>query len=541
MSPENNNASMPPRMERPPEARSFEIGKLMELASQGRLRVPHFQRAFRWKNQDRVTLFDSIERGYPIGTLLLWKRSAKVPGGLLDGVPTAPQEGDTYWIVDGQQRIKTLWDALGSPPAENAACLCFHVEDQQFRFLPVTDAASIGCVPLFVTLDATELSQWVVEKKWPPEQMRRAFELGKRIRQYSIPAYIVDANDESPLRHIFDRINSSGKSLTRDEVFDAFAGTTLAIDETKSLDRVNERLEDLRFGSYERNTILNTFEALYGLRVGKVKPQAISPEAAAQGLDATTGALRQVAEFFRSSAHIPHALLVPYQLPVVVLARFFHFFPAPAPRSRVLLRRWIWRASLAQLLTGASGSLQEHIDDITANDEHGSVQRLLDRSGRTANDESPTGLRPFSLASAVGRLQASALLGLRPRDLRTGEILNADELFAEGIDRAVRPIIAGSDRDKSNVHVRTIANRLIHPTIKGLGPARLLVGATDIAAQASHAVSQTALSALQQGDLQLFLEIRAQIVEPWIKSFFARHAEWNADDSPPLAALRTKE
>ena len=36
------------------------------------MRVPHFQRSFRWDARDVGLLFDSILRGYPVGSVLLW-------------------------------------------------------------------------------------------------------------------------------------------------------------------------------------------------------------------------------------------------------------------------------------------------------------------------------------------------------------------------------------------------------------------------------------------------------------------------------------
>ena len=42
----------------------------------GKLRLPDFQRPQRWEYEDRKQLLDSIYRGYPVGTLLLWSRPA---------------------------------------------------------------------------------------------------------------------------------------------------------------------------------------------------------------------------------------------------------------------------------------------------------------------------------------------------------------------------------------------------------------------------------------------------------------------------------
>ena len=59
-----------------PSATMFTVERLVLMARSGEIRIPHFQRDFRWQRQDVVRLFDSIVRGYPVGSLLLWRRPA---------------------------------------------------------------------------------------------------------------------------------------------------------------------------------------------------------------------------------------------------------------------------------------------------------------------------------------------------------------------------------------------------------------------------------------------------------------------------------
>lgn len=60
-----------------PNATSYTIADLIELVLEGRLRIPRFQRGLRWQWEDARRLFDSIARGYPIGSLLFWARPAE--------------------------------------------------------------------------------------------------------------------------------------------------------------------------------------------------------------------------------------------------------------------------------------------------------------------------------------------------------------------------------------------------------------------------------------------------------------------------------
>ena len=59
-----------------PKHETYRLSELRDLVATGRVRIPYFQRSFRWENKDVVALFDSLHQGYPIGNLLMWKRDA---------------------------------------------------------------------------------------------------------------------------------------------------------------------------------------------------------------------------------------------------------------------------------------------------------------------------------------------------------------------------------------------------------------------------------------------------------------------------------
>jgi hypothetical protein len=91
---------------------------LLDMAS-GRLRLPSFQRPFVWQPDRMLKLFDSIERGYPIGSLVIWEAPRELPSlNSVAGIkiPPAPKTGLTGYVLDGNQRLTTLFGALHSQP-----------------------------------------------------------------------------------------------------------------------------------------------------------------------------------------------------------------------------------------------------------------------------------------------------------------------------------------------------------------------------------------------------------------------------------------
>jgi hypothetical protein len=51
---------------------------LFRRVRNGELRIPAFQRGFVWTEEKILSLLDSVYRGYPIGSLLLWKVSEPI-------------------------------------------------------------------------------------------------------------------------------------------------------------------------------------------------------------------------------------------------------------------------------------------------------------------------------------------------------------------------------------------------------------------------------------------------------------------------------
>lgn len=530
-------------------ADAMSVEDVIELASEGRLRMPSFQRAFRWEPEDRRNLLDSIYRGYPVGTLLWWKNPpSETEAGRPLGVPSmAKPPGDRYLVIDGQQRLTTLWEGLGRTPTAGEMALVFDIEHEAVISRPLSpdeiegkpptrEGANGGLpqVPLHLVLDAAILSAWV--PTWLElEVRRRYFELGKRIREHRLGLYIVEHAEIDALRHVFDRVNSTGKSMRRDEVFDALIGSQIGHDGETGLALVNAQLAHLGFGSIGLTTILKAFEAIRGDRVGKLDPRKLDVAAAAADLIRSATALGKAVTFLRDTAHIPHVAVLPYELPLVVLARFFALHGEPCDRNLILLRRWLWRGSLGERLGGASSSMQQHVDDVT-DDETESVQALLRRTGSPAgvdsDDDKWSKSRTASMASARGKAVVCALLAQRPRDLVSGERLDVSSLFRDGVTKGLRQIIHSS----SGVHQgEGFLNKLLHPSGP---PARtLILDCTDEAALLSHGIDARAREAIRRGEIETFFERRAESFWRFVEPFFYRHAELQRDDAPPIAAL----
>ena len=60
-------------MNRQPKPDSKKYNDLITEIEKGEIKIPKFQRDFVWSLDKTASLLDSILKGYPIGTFILWE------------------------------------------------------------------------------------------------------------------------------------------------------------------------------------------------------------------------------------------------------------------------------------------------------------------------------------------------------------------------------------------------------------------------------------------------------------------------------------
>jgi hypothetical protein len=120
----------------------YSLTHLIEEIKHGNLALPDIQRPFVWSAAKTRDLFDSMYRGYPVGTLVLWETGAEVGSKQVGG--GAGEKVPKLLIVDGQQRLTSLYAVI-----TGAAVLTKAFEEKRIRIairpsdetFEVTDAA----------------------------------------------------------------------------------------------------------------------------------------------------------------------------------------------------------------------------------------------------------------------------------------------------------------------------------------------------------------------------------------------------------------
>ncbi|MGJ9411752.1 DUF262 domain-containing protein [Aeromicrobium sp. CF4.19] len=511
---------------------TYDIPRLLHLASTGGLRVPKFQRSFVWDASDVRSLFDSIYRGFPVGTLLLWRQEVKAERVSFGGVAfQAPANNDALMVVDGQQRITTLVAALTSGTREVDERFEVYFDIAKRRFVgPNRGMPPPRSIPVRETLESRSLLAWLREHGDELEDgdLELADELGGALRDYRVPAYIVEGNDERLLREVFDRVNSAGKPITRAQVFHAlFANES----EPGSPATVVQELERTGFGQVPENRVVQSLLAMRGGDVQRdIHDEFAEGEDPADWYEQTERALDQSIRFIQQEG-VAHQLLMPSSFPLPVLAAFFHLHPEPESAITKLLSRWLWRGWLHGYGRegGQTPSLRRAVRSINpkkrfpdlAPDEFTAVSFLLDH----VRDQElwQLGLTTFRTDNANARLALIALASLKPLDPEGKPLDIAHALREHGVE-AIGDLVP---KARSNLGARGF----------WLPDWPLPSGHEDRAVLISHAITDEAAAHLRSGELDAFLLARSRYVEQITVHKINSKLATGMRSQPPLSTL----
>lgn len=541
-----------------PEADTFFLETLVDMALAGEIRVPTFQRGLRWTRRDVVLLFESVLEGYPIGSLLLWRKQATSEMVHLGPLSIEAPAGEAHYVVDGQQRITALVCALVRAGHDDAR-FAVGLDLREGKITPRPARANDLWVPAHILYDLSDLLAWFHGRPDLSEHFERATVVSRTLRQLRLPAYVVQHEDESVLRDIFDRMNNAGKRLSRGEVFAALHRSD-ATSPTGTWDFISREVSDRTgFGDIDESLAMKLVLVRRGPDVmreirNEFEPRArgrddfAASETREEAYRRTADAAVRAVDFLQRVAHVPHLSFLPYQHLMVALVRFFAHHPEPSARHERLLRRFFWRAAVGGLDIGrgdTTGVGRIFNRAVVPDSEVASVQSLLARtSGLT---ETRPRVDPFLTNTAATKTLLCAMWHHGPRypaGLGDGEMVDQLVPISEmhrmlGGDltpaRAVVPMTRGS---RAGEHEKDAGNRLLLP-VEGssdVDAAAALIASAP-ATRGSHLFDDQDVADLAGGHDDLVVRRRGDRLDILLQDFLSRMCEWGQEDSVDLLQL----
>lgn len=532
-----------------PEAGTDTVDNLVAKVKRGQVRIPDFQRPLRWEAPQVLALFDSIYKGYPIGSLLLQKRSADAATVRIGPLTvTAPATHDALWVIDGQQRLTSLAAGLARlapfpTMPDDPFVVYFDALTTHFATPPRSGTLPSTWVPVAQLLDASSLIEWVFnwQHGQDPALRTAVFEAGTRLRQYQVPLYTIETSDQTVLRDIFYRINTSGKMMNWADVHTAlFSGQG---EYPSTLSELADELAAKGMGRATESQLLTCMVGFAGLDPSRDISEHYrkEPDALRHAVHDSLPVIERVFDFLRNEAGIPHLSFLPTARPLVVLTRYFHLFPQPNYRSLQLLVRWAWRVFLGTSLVDERTLVRRGVGMLQAGSAEEQAQALLRLVPNVLPEQLQFALPDrFNAHAANGRLALLGLYTFAPIQA-DGEPIELDALVEARESGGFRRIILTGKG--SNSLTSSAANRILLPDGPLSVRQELLKQpyAQASAFFASHGISAAAWQALNEGDPTGFLHLRHGLLEEAVRQMGNRLAAWGQSDRVSLDQLIAAE
>lgn len=345
------------------------LAPLLNEVTRGNVKIPVFQREFVWTDEQVMGLLDSIYRGYPVGSLLLWSTKNTLDyqrevGGFK--LPTTPADYPVNYVLDGQQRLTTLYGVFNSdaPTEKPDLAARFNVmfvpSKDEFMHASVAPPESIN---LRVLLDTTRLLPEL--RRFSDEDQRRIAAVVERFKDYEFPVVTIKDRSNQEVCRIFQRINSSGTSLSTLELLAAWTWSD-KFDLRREIEGLQERLADRGYGDLEDNLLMRCLAAVVTRDIETDSLVDAPADKLVEGMVRVKEAMNLAIDFLEHELKIRNVTFVPFPIMLVPLVQFFAVTSKPNPDQRKELRRWFWNCAFTQRYRAGTNRLVR--EDLAAMD-----------------------------------------------------------------------------------------------------------------------------------------------------------------------------
>lgn len=357
-----------------PKPDSKKYSDLISEIQKGIIKIPKFQRDFVWSIDKTAKLLDSILKGYPIGTFILWQTSERINDiknvGNLD-IPDTPEGVKVEYVLDGQQRITSLFAAYlgariqktGEKKVTDYSSIFVNLDqsidandEQIITAEPVGEKyLSLHDVLNFSFTKAKELSD-----RFNEEELETINSYSTAFKTYEFSTVVLRKEDIDSAIEVFTRINTGGQTLTLFEIMSA-----KTYDENQQFDmqvkwnKFIKELEEIKYEGVSSTVILSVLSLVLS-RTKECKRKTIlslDKNSIIECWDAAISAIKDSVDYFRTTYRIPVSRLLPYDSLLVPFAYFFYLRKdKPDADQRRFLEEFFWRISLSFRYSSASES-----------------------------------------------------------------------------------------------------------------------------------------------------------------------------------------
>lgn len=353
-----------------PENQSKKYSALFNDIDGGKIKVPQFQRDFVWYKAQTAKLIDSILKGFPIGTFILWKTKERLRHMRNIGNIELPEpdSGDAVnYVLDGQQRITSLYAVRkgirlsrdGGEIDYKDIVIDLTIEpNNEDEVVFETAPEGHDCIPVHTLLNAN-IEELVASYA---SHIGKVSRYKEALERYDFSTVVIEEYPIDIACEVFTRINTGGKELTLFEImvaktYDQERDFDLAAKYDELLSKEGEG-KDLASAGYDTIPAVTVLQCVAAHLCSEIKRKDIlkldkfsfidSWEEVRDGLFVTV-------DYLRSHLGISVSRILPYNSLLVPLTWFFIRKAGHGVSSREhrLLRQYVYWASLSNRFTSS--------------------------------------------------------------------------------------------------------------------------------------------------------------------------------------------
>lgn len=531
-----------------PKPDSKKYKDLISEIQKGVIKIPKFQRDFVWSIDKTAQLLDSILKGYPIGTFILWQTDERINDikniGNLE-LPSTPDGQKVQYVLDGQQRITSLYAAFSGAKIQKTG----EKKITDYSEIYVDLDADINednqiitpenTVNRHISLHEVLNFNYSIGKKmegegFTPKEVEKVDDYARAFETYEFSIVLLRKEDIFSAIEVFTRINTGGQELTLFEIMSA-----KTYDEGRNFDmqkKWDDFIEEVKGSNYETisSSVILQILSLVLSNTKECKRKTIlqlDKQKIIDSWDSAISALTEAIEYFRTQYRIPASQILPYYALLVSFAYFFYQKDKDQPNGnqRNMLEEFFWRMSLSyRYSSSVESKLAQDVNRMDSvlkedNPSYGDIkvnlhtyQTLIDENFRAGN----------SYSKAVLCLLASQ----EPKDFETGAKVILDNSWLKiassknyhhFFPKSYLKSKGKSDTANSLMNITLVSDKLNKKKIGARAPSDYIGefsrGSGDIRdSLESHFIKLDGFG-IENDDYDLFLESRAEWIYQELK------------------------
>lgn len=347
------------------------LSNILEELKVGHIQIPRFQRPLIWDWDKRLELFRSIKDGIPFGAIMLWRTNEASVACFerigLFRIPAPRLGSPRQYLLDGVQRLTTLFSALIAPSAEavlpddESKVYEVYYDFVGDDFVTSEDGVNLdGMLPLKIVFNSVELIKFQRTISGPDasDKVSRVDEIARAFRDYKIALIPITTNSLELATRTFQKINTQGAIMSEMHMIHALTWSSDFELRSHLASLKSELLDPIGWGDLDEDWLLKAVKTGFDIDVYEPKPEQLSRAIREdrQRIKTVVQAVARAAVFLRDHCYVVNPDFLPYGWQLVLMAEAVRAGADMSGSIKPKLVAWFWLTTYSQFFRGLSGN-----------------------------------------------------------------------------------------------------------------------------------------------------------------------------------------